>query len=199
MTSVAHLAHSFFGWAQFRDLVEEVGVWGTLTLHCWCPLTRKPTSRPGLSKTHAEPLLSRRAVALVKSSDYRVRELFENADVMSEGKVREDGDGAVYYGSTSVRLPFVSRGGSIPDDQAQELLALLSTDPHARVRAIRVACLEAQVRARGPLARVRAELFVHRDARGLRIDVEVEARIAEETSGAARTRASGPSSRRGRR
>lgn len=145
-------------------------------------MARKETGRPGLSKTRAEPLFSRRALAFVKSSDYRVRELFENADVMSEGKVREDADGAVYYGSTSLRFPFISRGGAIPDEQAAELLALLANDPHARVRAIRVACLEAQVRARSQLARVRAELLMHRDARGLRIDVEVEARVAEQAA-----------------
>ncbi len=143
-------------------------------------MVRKQAGRPGLTKTRAEPLLSRRTVSLVKSSDYRVRQLFEKADVMSEGKVREDADGAVYYGSTSVRLLFSSKGGGIPDAQAHEVLALLSNDPHARVRAIRIACLEAQVRARSPLSRVRAELFVHRDATGLRIDVEVEARLVDD-------------------
>lgn len=143
--------------------------------------SRKPPKRPGLVKARSEPLVSRRNVPLVKSSDYRFRELFESADVMSEGKAKEEPDGATYYGSTSILLPFTSKGGAVPDDEAEQLLALLATDPHARVRAIRIACLEAQVRARGPIGRVRAELFVRRDRHGLRVDVEVEARVFEES------------------
>src|SRR5262245_3717173 len=113
--------------------------------------TKAPTSPgPGLKKTLAEPLVSRKALPLVKSSDYRLRELFEHADVMSEGKTRDEPDGATYYGSTSVLLPFVSKGGSVPDGEAADLVALVKCDPHARVRAIRIACLEAQVRARAP-------------------------------------------------
>jgi hypothetical protein len=142
--------------------------------------SRKPPKRPGLVKAGREPFISRRSVPLVKSSDYRFRELFESADVMSEGKAKEDPDGAMYYGSTSILLPFVSKGGAVPDEEAELLLALLATDPHARVRAIRIACLEAQVRARAPIGRVRAELFVRRDRQGLRVDVEVEARVFEE-------------------
>lgn len=145
---------------------------------------RKPPKRPGLAKARAEPLLSRRTVPLVKSSDYRLRELFEDADVISEGKIRDDPDGAMYYGSTSIVLLYVSRGGTVPDERADEMAALVAIDPHARVRAIRIACLEAQVRARAPIGRVRAELFVRRDDNGVRIDVDVEARVFEESRGA---------------
>jgi hypothetical protein len=135
-----------------------------------------------LAKVRAEPLVSRRALPLVKSSDYRLRELFEHADVMSEGKTKDESDGFMYYGSTSILLPFVSRGGQVPDESADELTSLIGIDPHARLRAIRIACLEAQVRARAPIGRVRAELFVRKDRKGLRIDVEVEARVFAEPS-----------------
>jgi hypothetical protein len=145
-------------------------------------VARKETRRPGLAKVREEPLVSRRALPLVKSSDYRLRELFEHADVMSEGKTKDEPDGFTYYGSTSVLLPFVSRGGKVPDERAEELLSVIALDPHARVRAIRIACLEAQVRARAPIGRVRAELFVRRDRKGLRIDVEVEARVFADAS-----------------
>ncbi|HWA78335.1 MAG TPA: hypothetical protein VG937_38635 [Polyangiaceae bacterium] len=145
-------------------------------------MARRDTPRPGLAKAHSEPLLSRRALPLVKSSDYRLRELFEHADVMSEGKTRVEPDGATYYGSTSVLLTFVSRGGAVPDDGADEIVSLMSIDPHARVRAIRIACLEAQVRARAPIGRVRAEVAVRRDRRGVRMDVEVEARVFEDAT-----------------
>lgn len=162
-------------------------------------MTREGGRRPGVVKARSAPLISRRNMPLLKSSDYRLRELFENADVMSEGKTREDPEGATYYGSTSVLVPFASRGGRLADEQADEVLALLGSDPHARIRAIRIACLEAQIRARAPIGKIRAELFVRRDRQGLRIDVEVEARVFEEaTHGAnrrsARTR-KGPASR----
>jgi hypothetical protein len=143
-------------------------------------VARERAARPGLAKTQREGLFLRRKIDLVKASDYRFRELFENADVMSEGKTRDEAEGATYYGSTSILLPFRSRGGGVPDEQADELIALLRSDPHARLRATRVACLEAQVRAHAPIGRVRAELFVRKDRKGVRVDVEVEARVFPE-------------------
>jgi hypothetical protein len=156
---------------------------------------RERAPRPGLAKTHHEPLLSRRSIELVKASDYRFRQMFENADVMSEGKTREEAEGATYYGSTSILLPFSSRGGGVPDERTDELLALLKSDPHARIRAIRIACIEAQVRAHSPIGRVRAELFVRRDRRGIRVDVEVEARVFREQAKLRRSEAPVASSR----
>jgi hypothetical protein len=141
---------------------------------------REAVTRPGLAKTRREALFSQRRLDLVKASDYRFRELFENADVMSEGKTRDEAEGATYYGSTSILLPFVSRGGSVPDEEAHSVVLLLQSDPHARLRAIRVACIEAQVRAHAPIGRVRAELFVRRDRKGVRVDVDVEARVFRE-------------------
>jgi hypothetical protein len=144
------------------------------------PRERELGQRPGLAKTRRAALFARRRLDLIKASDYRFRELFENADVMSEGKARDDPDGATYYGSTSILLLFTSKGGGVPDDAAEEFVALLRSDPHARIRAVRVACVEAQVRAHAPLGRVRAELFVRRDRKGVRVDVEVEARVLRE-------------------
>lgn len=132
---------------------------------------------PGLAKTLGAPLLRSRKLELWQSSDYRWRQLFESADVMSEGATREEPDGPVYYGTTSVLLPTVSEGGSLPDAQLAEAVQLLRGDPHARVRAVRIACLEAQLRANGPLGRVSAELYVRTDRRGVRVDVDVEASV----------------------
>ena len=136
----------------------------------------KPKS-PGLRKARGVPLVERRTLELYRSSDYRWRELFECADVMSEGATRAEPDGATYYGSTSVLLPFSAHGGAVPKERAREIARLIANDPHARIRAIRIACLEAQIRSGAPIGRVRAELFVRRDARGIRVDVEVEARV----------------------
>ena len=133
--------------------------------------------RPGLRKTSQLPLLQRRVATLWRSADYRLRELFEAADVMSEGATRKEREGEFYYGTTSVLLPLESAGGQIPDENAELARSIVSCDPHARVRAIRIACREAQVRAAAPLGRVRAELVVRSDERGVRIDIEVEARI----------------------
>lgn len=160
---------------------------------------RRSHDRPGLAKTDGQPLVLRRAMELVKSSDYRLRQLFERADVMSEGKVRDEPDGRTYYGSTSVLLPFTTHGGGVPEERAQEVLRLLAADPHARTRAIRVACLEAQVRARSPIGRVRAELSMRRAQRGICIDVEVEARVFEERALPTREATSTPSVRARRR
>lgn len=135
---------------------------------------------PGLKKTHALPLLSSRKVELWQASDYRWRELFEAADVMSEGATRDEPDGTMYYGSTSILLPFSSRGGLVPDDQAEAVSRLLSKDPHARLRATRVARLEAQVRSAAPIGRVRAELGVSIVQHGIQVSVEVEARVHRE-------------------
>jgi len=132
---------------------------------------------PGPAKAKALVIGTRRTLELWQATDYRLRELFEAADVMSEGATRSEPDGATYYGSTSVLLPFSSQGGAVPKERARELARLIANDPHARIRAIRIACLEAQVRSGAPIGRVRAELFVRSDARGIRVDVEVEARV----------------------
>ncbi len=139
-------------------------------------MPRKPQG-PGPAKTGTLALGTSRKLELWQSADYRLRELFEAADVMSEGRTRSEPDGATYYGSTSVLLPFVSHGGFVPSERAEDIARLVASDPHARLRAIRIACLEAQVRSGAPIGRVRAELFVRRDTRGIRVDVEVEARV----------------------
>ena len=132
---------------------------------------------PGLAKVSGLPLLRRRYLELWQTADYRWRELFESADVMSEGETRDEPTGPVYYGSTSVLLPLASRGGAVPDEELAEIERLVIFDPHARLRAVRIACLEAQLRSGGRIGRVRAELFVRHDPRGVRLDIEVEARV----------------------
>jgi hypothetical protein len=89
----------------------------------------------------------------------------------------------MYYGSTSILLPFSSRGGLVPDDQAEQVARLLTKDPHARLRATRIARLEAQVRSASPIGRVRAELGVSVVQSGIQVSVEVEARVHRELEG----------------
>ena len=141
---------------------------------------------PGPVKARALSLGKTRTLELWQAADYRLRELFEAADVMSEGATRSEPEGATYYGSTSVLLPFVSQGGAVPKDRAADITRLIASDPHARLRAIRIACLEAQVRSGAPIGRVRAELFVRQEKRGIRVDVEVEARVFKNSERPAR-------------
>lgn len=141
-------------------------------------VVKRRLTGPGLAKAGVQRLFQRRQLELWQSSDYRWRELFESADVVSEGAVREELDGPVYYGTTSVLLPYRSRGGFVPDEQALQVSQLVSRDLHARVRAIRIACREAQVRSKDPIQRVSAEFIVRPDARGVRVDIDVEARVA---------------------
>ncbi len=101
--------------------------------------------------------------------------MFEAADVMSEGASRPEHEGPVYYGMTSIVLPLESRGGHIPDGELGMVVKLLSHDPHARVRAIRIAWREAQVRSAFPLGQLKAELSFSISSGGAKIDVDVEA------------------------
>ena len=136
--------------------------------------------RPGPKKVQRLPIGSRRTCNFVQSIDYSWRELFEKADVVSEGAVRNESDGPVYYGSTSVLLASSLHGGGYAEAQREALSHLLAVDPHARVRAVRLACLEAQLRARQSIEAVRAELTIRLDPRGVRIDIDIEARVTLE-------------------
>lgn len=109
--------------------------------------------------------------------DYTWRELLERADVVSEGAIRKESDGPVYYGSTSVLLTSSMSERGYSDADMDNLAKLLTADPHARVRAVRIACLEAQLRAGCDIGAVRAELTIRRDVRGVRLDIDVEARV----------------------
>jgi hypothetical protein len=135
-----------------------------------------------LAKTRSLSVLATRSVELWQSADYRWRQLFEGADVMSEGRTRVESDQRVYYGSTSILLPF-SKLGDAAAGRARDLARLVAADPHARLRAVRVACLEAQLRSGGPIGQVRAELVVRKEKRGIRVDVDVEARVLPERTG----------------
>lgn len=130
-------------------------------------------------KTSGIPRPSKRAFELWLCPDYWWRELFEHADVMSEGATRAEPGPATYFGTTSILLPSVAHGGRLSQAEVDICRPLVARDVHARVRAIRIACREAEVRAGAPLGRIRAELRSVSDPRGLRLDVEIEAPLAK--------------------
>jgi hypothetical protein len=96
------------------------------------------------------------------------------ADAMSEGGVRNETSGRVWYGSTSLLLALTGT-----EEERAFYVAIASRDLHIRTRAIRTALREAQSRAPGALGKLSADFRVSSDSIGLRIDVEVQAPLIE--------------------
>jgi hypothetical protein len=95
---------------------------------------------------------------------------------MSEGGVRDEPAGRVWYGSTSLILGLPVE---TPGEERAFLLALAGKDMHVHVHALRCATREAQSRAPGMLGRTVCELHFSDDPKGLRIDVDVQAPLIE--------------------
>jgi hypothetical protein len=135
-----------------------------------------PARGPTLAKARP-PALVERSRTFVRTTEGRWRDLFERADAISEGAVKEERNGErVWYGSTSLIL-------ELPVETSLEDRALLRAlgekDVHVHVHALRCAHREAQSRAPAMLGRVVCELRFDDDPRGLRIDVDVQAPLIE--------------------
>jgi hypothetical protein len=111
------------------------------------------------------------------SSDARWSELFESADVVSEGASRGEGDERAYFGSSDIILLVRTER---PNETLEQLALVAAKDPHVRLRAVRTARREAAQRASGPLDRLRAEITVSACPRGVAVHVEVEASVLPE-------------------
>ena len=109
---------------------------------------------------------------LVRACSNRWTELFERADILSEGSARQEAHGRVWYGTTSLILPVEGTDTAL-------LAAVAARDVHVRLRALRVARREACLRAPGRLGRLGCEVQVKPDVRGVRIDVDVQAPLIE--------------------
>lgn len=114
--------------------------------------------------------------ARVRSADAWWRDIFERADAVSEGSVRHEKTGDVWYGSTSLILPYPERWSPEARDF---LVAVASRDLHARVRALRIAHREAASRAPGVLGPFVCEIRFVSTTGGVRIDVDVQAPLIE--------------------
>lgn len=128
--------------------------------------------QPGLAKTKRARLFQPRTLRLVASSDARWSELFDTADVVSEGAPRGEGGEKSYFGSSNIILLIAPE---VHGQTAETLAGAVALDPHVRLRAMRVARREAALRANGPLDRVRTEITVRPCATGVAVHVEVEA------------------------
>jgi hypothetical protein len=150
---------------------------------------RFPASGPGLAKTRVSPLFHSRTLRLVASSDARWGELFEKADIVSEGALRGEGDERAYFGSSDIVLLVRPER---PGDTIESLASAIAKDPHVRLRAVRMARREAAQRADGPMGSVRAEITVSPSERGVTVHVEVEARVFPDRRVAPRVAAAAP-------
>jgi hypothetical protein len=120
----------------------------------------------------ALPLVAARQMIVVRASSARWSDLFERADIVSEGALRDEARGRVWYGTTSLIL-------RAPEADAPLLAAIAARDVHVRVRAVRLARREACLRAPGRLGRLACEIQVKPDSQGVRIDVDVQAPLIE--------------------
>lgn len=130
-------------------------------------------SRPGLSKARRPDWVTVRSS--IRAHWPRWRELLERADVVSEGAPREEGASRVWYGSTSLILPLTE----VPEAERSFLASFAERDVHVRLHAVRTARQEAAMRAPAGIGRAHCEIRVQNDARGIRIDVDVQAPLIE--------------------
>lgn len=122
------------------------------------------------------PDLVERSGPFIRTTEGRWRDLFVDADAMSEGGVKDERGERVWYGTTSLILGLPVE---TPVEERAFLLALAKKDVHVHVHALRCAHREAQSRAPGMLGRTVCEVTFSEDPRGLRIDVDVQAPLIE--------------------
>jgi hypothetical protein len=136
------------------------------------PATIRDVTGPSLAKARAHPLVVIRRTVLLRAGEPPWRDLFDRADTVSEGGVREEESGRVWYGTTSLIL-------STPTEDLALLTLVASRDVHVRLRALRAAHREACSRAPSRLGRISCEMRFAADAKGVRIDVDVQAPLIE--------------------
>ena len=133
-----------------------------------------------MAKVRGAPMVLARQMTMVRScGGPRWRDFFETADVVSEGSVRQEVAGRVWYGTTSLIL----RAGAQDAPRFALFAAVAARDLHVRLRAVRLAHREASLRAPGRLGRLSCEVQVKPDAQGVRIDVDVQAPLIERRAG----------------
>ena len=142
-----------------------------------------PPRGPSIVKARKPALVSQDRRARLRVHEPAWRELFERADAVSEGSCREEAEGRVWYGTTSLILPLPL---PVTHEERHFIAAVAARDLHVRLRAIRIAHREAQSRAPGALDIVMTELRVSHDPQGVRIDVDIQAPLIEGRLGTSR-------------
>ena len=142
-----------------------------------------PRKGPSIVKARKPSLVSADRRARLRVHESAWRELFDRADSVSEGSCRDEEEGRVWYGTTSLILPLPL---PVTHEERHFLAAVAARDLHVRTRALRIAHREAQSRAPGALDSTTCELRVSSDARGVRIDVDIQAPLIEGRLGSSR-------------
>lgn len=130
---------------------------------------------PGLAKVRTAPLTRSREKHLVAVAYGPMRDWIEAADIVSEGAVK-DGPPPTYFGTTSIVL-YWDRASEATKNASPLERSILAIDPHLRVRALRIARVEAENRAPGLLGPLRAEMEIAVTARGITLCIDVEAKV----------------------
>lgn len=119
--------------------------------------------RPGLAKAKRGRMVRRRSRQGIRVQLGWLASSLGAADIVSEGCVMDDPDGLAYFGSTNIRcllpreLPVLSTRDRAPVTPAQWVAIVLS-DPHARLLLIRVAHRELTSRAGAGTGPMHAEI-----------------------------------------
>ncbi len=132
---------------------------------------------PGLIKIRAPSPVTRRLLSVVGASDSLWAALFEHADVVSEGLSSEEQGKLVYRGTTSVILLDDRYGGLLTVSQSAQMAKIAGSDPHLRVRLVRLAQREALSRVSQPLDCTYIEIIVRSDPRGICAEMDVFAQV----------------------
>lgn len=133
---------------------------------------------PGLAKTRGAKVVERIKREWVRCNDYHWRALFESADTLSEGAIKTSAEGSTYFGSTHIHLRHVALAKLTDDLDPGDLFKIVQADPHVRLRAVRLACLEAMVRANAAFSSVSTEITFRPELLAICISVDIEAKLA---------------------
>jgi len=128
---------------------------------------------PGLKKAKLPALLRERWVRLLALTEGRIRELVDEADIISEGGVREESGVSTYYGTTSLII-----GTDVLEGASTEVIThVLRCDPHTRLRLVRVAHREATSRIAGRAGALSLEMEIDVTAQRITIRIDAVARV----------------------
>lgn len=137
---------------------------------------------PGIAKVRKTKVVARRTVRLVAVIDGWWSGMLEHADVVSEGGTVMEGDREVYYGTTSILCDLEPVPQEAAEMDVDQLAAVIMSDPHARLRLLRLAHREAASRSGGAIGELSAEMIgyaVRREGKHmLAIDFDVNAPVA---------------------
>lgn len=138
--------------------------------------------RPGLHKARLAQPVEQRQVAYLRAFAPDVRRRIDEASVLSEGAVRDEAEGPVWFGSTSLLVALAG----VPAELRPSFITLLSRDLHARARVVRLAHREASLRAPSVLGRLQCEIRFEATSDAVRIDVDVQAPLIRRRKSGAR-------------